>query len=416
MLNKLLIISPYPSADSAYDNPFSALASFGKNTLEAIRKKSPKTKMVVLADKYAGGKNYYGKNYEVLRVWQRNNISLYYHLFKKILYYRDYRVILIEVEWNLFGKNPLILSLLPVFTLFLKLLRKKIILVIHGISLDFTEISPQLGMRRDNWLTKIYSLGLKEFYRLLILSSAKVIVLEKYFADMINIYFQTDKAVYIPHGVDIDLPVIDKNKARRKLNLAVKDFIILNFGFINWYKGSDIIVKLFRQIKPGNIPKQSKLIMAGGKSGIHGQDRYYKHYFRYILKMIKPQERIIITGFLNEKLLPYYFSAADLVILPYRVFISSSGPLSLAYSFKKPFIVAEPLSRYFHSPDFKKAAESAGLKKEHLVFRFKADDLSDKIKKSVNNLSKMKNLSSKLRSERSWLNVSFKYLEILNSI
>ena len=132
--------------------------------------------------------------------------------------------------------------------------------------------------------------------------------------------------------------------------------------------------------------------------------------------MIKPQERIIITGFLNEKLLPYYFSAADLVILPYRVFISSSGPLSLAYSFKKPFIVAEPLSRYFHSPDFKKAADSAGLKKEHLVFRFKADDLSDKIKKSVNNLSKMKNLSSKLRSERSWLNVSFKYLEILNSI
>src|SRR3989338_9431628 len=105
MLNKLLIISPYPSADSAYDNPFSALASFGKNTLEAIRKKSPKTKMVVLADKYAGGKNYYGKNYELLRVWQRNNISLYYHFFKKILYYRDYRVILIEVEWNLFGKN-----------------------------------------------------------------------------------------------------------------------------------------------------------------------------------------------------------------------------------------------------------------------------------------------------------------------
>jgi len=64
-------------------------------------------------------------------------------------------------------------------------------------------------------------------------------------------------------------------------------------------------------------------------------------------------------GFLDEKDLPVYFGAADLVVLPYRTFMSSSGPLSLAQAMGKPFILSEEAARVLKTQDFK---ESFGLR------------------------------------------------------
>jgi glycosyltransferase involved in cell wall biosynthesis len=51
--------------------------------------------------------------------------------------------------------------------------------------------------------------------------------------------------------------------------------------------------------------------------------------------------QIIFTGFLPEYEVPVYFSAADLVVLPYNTpELFTSGPLMLAIGYEKPIAVS----------------------------------------------------------------------------
>lgn len=412
IMKKLLVISPFPSKNSSYDNPYSALASYAKNTIEGIRKSEKDVKIIVLADKYPGGYSWKSKNLTVSRVWQRNDYLLYWQLLHKIIKYRDSSVILLEVEWNLFGKNILLLGFLPLFVLLLKSMGKKIIPVIHGISLDFTDISPQIGLKRNAVLTKIFSFFLVNFYKNLIRGSYVTVVLEKHFADTLNKFFKTNKAVFIPHGVDTSIPIKNKATARKKLKIRKNIFLILNFGFLNWYKGSDIIIKLFQQAK--KLPLHSHLVLAGGESRIHKVDEHYNSYMMEIKKRVQKLSKVTVTGFLGGRKMADYFAASDIVVLPYRVFISSSGPLSLAFSYKKPFLLSRSLRNYFKSPDFKKAAVSAGLIPDDIIFKLDSDDFSKKINLALKNLKKMKYFATLLREQRNWQIIAGKYIRILH--
>jgi glycosyltransferase involved in cell wall biosynthesis len=52
-------------------------------------------------------------------------------------------------------------------------------------------------------------------------------------------------------------------------------------------------------------------------------------------------DQIIFTGFLPEYEVPVYFSAADLVVLPYNTpELFASGPLMLAIGYEKPIAVS----------------------------------------------------------------------------
>jgi len=59
--------------------------------------------------------------------------------------------------------------------------------------------------------------------------------------------------------------------------------------------------------------------------------------------------------------------------------ISSSGPLSWALSFKKPFLLSNVLKSYSYSKDFNNSLNEAGLEKTDLFFSLKGDFLKKKI-------------------------------------
>tara|TARA_B100001250_G_scaffold403332_1_gene417712 strand:+ start:119 stop:1243 length:1125 start_codon:yes stop_codon:yes gene_type:complete len=122
---------------------------------------------------------------------------------------------------------------------------------------------------------------------------------------------------------------VNKNKARLKLKLKSKN-IILFFGIIRDYKGLDILIKSLGILKKN---KDFHLMIAGecyGKENKYQNlissldlSNYITWYNRYI-----PDDQINI-----------YFSAADVVILPYKS-ASQSGIAQIAYNYDIPIIVS----------------------------------------------------------------------------
>lgn len=415
MEEKLLVVSPFPPKNSVYGNPYSALAAFAQKSLDSLQKLLPSLKILVLADQIPESGDWQVKNLQVKRVWQRNKLSLYFHLLDEVFKNPDFKKILLQLEWTLFGKNPLLLMFLPLWLLFLKILGKKVFVVIHGVAWNFDLLAPQLAIKKGSFKVRVLSWGLKAFYFLVIKTAYKIIVLEQHFTDLINKKFNTNKAIFIPLGVDMQIRPMVKGLARKKIGLDLKTFLMVNFGFLTWYKGVDQLADAFLRFVQANPQVKTNLIFAGGESRAHRQTPAYQKFIKKIKAIVSQTDKMSITGFLPEKKIVEYYSAADLIVLPYRVFISSSGPLSLAFSFKKPVLLSEKLLPYLESPDISAVLKEAGLEKQELFVNFSPSNLAKKLNwlRQKKNLDRLEHFSQLMQAKRAWSNIGKQYLKLI---
>ncbi len=412
-MEKLIIISPYPPQGSTYENKYSALASFCKNKVKALVNLQPDLRILVLADIFPGAKSFKEKRVEIKRVWQRGKLSSYFSILKEILKEKEVKKVLLELEWALFGKNPFLLSLVPLLLFVLKVFGRKTFVVLHGVSLDFLSLSKQVGIKQKGFKSIVYSVGMKLFYFFVITFSFKVIVLEQYFADLLNKKFKSKKVVFIPHGVDTSFRSTASDLAKKKLGIGKETFVITSFGFLNWYKGSDVLIKLFIGYLKKNKDKKILLLLAGGESKVHKSTRAYKQFITKTRALAATIDQVKITDFIPEDKLFIYLNASDLFVLPYRLFLSSSGPLSIAFSLEKPILLSESLKNYTKSPDFKSAIKLSNLKINDLFFKSNLQSFSNRLNAMKKNMNNYFVFSKKMRVKRGWQNVVKKYLELL---
>lgn len=121
---------------------------------------------------------------------------------------------------------------------------------------------------------------------------------------------------------------VDKIEARKQLKLPLSGKIIMFFGFIRKYKGLDILIQAL-----DNVDMKDKYLLIAGE--------YYaqEEEIKVLLQKSKTKDRIIEhTHFINNEDVRQYFSAADIVIQPYRN-ATQSGVTPLAYHFEVPMIV-----------------------------------------------------------------------------
>jgi len=109
------------------------------------------------------------------------------------------------------------------------------------------------------------------------------------------------------------------------------------------------------------------------------------------------------TGFISDKQVKGYMKKADMVILPYRSFISSSGPLSWALAHHKPVIFSTHLKEYMYSPDFADSMKQAEIRPCDLFFDLDDASFNDFLTKI--NLKKLIHFSTLLAQKRSQKNV-----------
>jgi len=142
----------------------------------------------------------------------------------------------------------------------------------------------------------------------------------------------TDKpAVFTPHPLyDNYGKGVSQQAAREKLRLDPQGKYLLFFGFIRKYKGLDILLEAMRdeRIKQRNI----KVIIAG---------EFYDDRTNYDALLSELKDDVnLFTEFIPNEEVKYYFSAADLVVQPYRS-ATQSGITQVAYHFEKPMIVTK---------------------------------------------------------------------------
>jgi len=334
-------------------------------------------------------------------------------ILKNVARYKSSQKLIFAFEFGMFGGSKLLLGLIPPLLFFIKVLGKKIYLVSHGVILNFSDISGQMGVPERGFLSKSMGVLLKSYYFILGLLSTKIIVFEEHLRkSLIGIGIGENKIYTIPHGVHEEGEIPSKTESRKKLGIDKNDFMVLCFGFLIWYKGSDFIVNAFRnKFKEEGIT----LIMAGGESNVHKKDPVYARYISNLYKNVEGHSNIVLTGFLKEEDIKYYFSACDLVVLPYRAFISASGPLSFALTYKKPFVISSNLKEYAKTADFKKSLSAVDMSVEDIVFNMDEDGFHKRILEFVKDekkLALLQRLSSQLFNKRKWTVIGDMYNRI----
>jgi glycosyltransferase involved in cell wall biosynthesis len=157
-----------------------------------------------------------------------------------------------------------------------------------------------------------------------------ILLSEKVKADLLKI---KPKAIYkvLPHPIysNFGNPV-PKAEAKKRLNI-MDDKLILFFGFIRDYKGLDVLLNAMPELKEKiNV----KLAVAGEFYG--GKEKY----LGLIDKLNLKDDVYLFTDFIPTSEVKYYFSASDIVILPYKD-ATQSGIVQIAMNFKKPVVASD---------------------------------------------------------------------------
>ncbi len=123
---------------------------------------------------------------------------------------------------------------------------------------------------------------------------------------------------------------VDKEEVKKKLNIS-KSKNILFFGFIRKYKGLDILIEAAAILKN----KMDIGIIVAGE--FYDDEQKYKDLIKE--KNVENQ-LYLFTDFIPTNEVKYYFSAADVVVLPYKD-ATQSGIVQIANNFEKPIIATD---------------------------------------------------------------------------
>jgi len=120
---------------------------------------------------------------------------------------------------------------------------------------------------------------------------------------------------------------ISKIEAKQYLKIK-EERVLLFFGFIRDYKGLDVLLEALAILK---VQLKFKLIIAG---------EFYSNEGKYVklIDELKLQDYVILyNDFIPQEEVKYYFSACDVVVLPYKS-ATQSGIVQIANNFIKPMI------------------------------------------------------------------------------
>lgn len=254
------------------------------------------------------------KDLEKLKLNKVNifNYLTYYNPFSWIR--TDFSIKTKIVHLQLWSLPPL--PIIIFLSAILKLRRKKLVLTVHNV--NYFKLNLIYG-----FLTKI----------LLYFVDAVILHSEVNRQDFIKRFKFKKEIFIIPHGTFDIYNQISKEEARKKLGFKKSDKIILNFGLIKNYKGIDDLIIAFKDVK--ERIKDAKLIIAG-------EVWENLDYYLYLINESGCKDLIIFdNNYLSIDTISNYFSACDLVVLPYKKnFSAQSGVGGIALLFGKPLLVS----------------------------------------------------------------------------
>ena len=393
---KIAHVTLYPPRGGKHVST-SGVASYSKNLVTGLAEDGDQ--QVVICEKTIDDENYREDGIEVHRVFKKDPTFIV--KIHTALKQASPDVVHIQQELALFG--GIATAYLLQWLVFLW--RDRTVITLHGV-VDPNKIDAAFVKENNSklpvWLVR---LAFKIIYLPLVRWPAKIIVHEEYFKKiLIKSYgVRPEKIVVVPHGVE-PLQTTDQDDARQELGVPAKANVALFMGYATGYKGLDLLIEGFARYAEQN--KNAYLLIGAGKHPkLHDDPTYLKEYARLQQKaaLLLPKTQYDWRGFIDEKDITAYYSASDVSLYPYTTAMSSSGPMSLAIGYEKPFLVSSAFTTIFE-------------KYPRLIFERTPEGLSEKLSYFFTNQSDYDDFSRVLKNDRSWRRVAVKTAQAYQTI
>jgi len=172
--------------------------------------------------------------------------------------------------------------------------------------------------------------GDQAFSRYFINACTGFLTMTKKVEDDLQLFTSSTNKALTPHPVyDNYGEAVSSVEAAQHLHLDTTNHYILFFGLVRKYKGLDLLMKALSD--PRLKGKNITLLVAGE---FYDDRNFYDQLAEELKITVK-----VVSDFIPDEEVKYYFSIADLVVLPYRN-ATQSGVSSLAIHFDKPMIVS----------------------------------------------------------------------------
>ena len=121
---------------------------------------------------------------------------------------------------------------------------------------------------------------------------------------------------------------LDEGLARQKLGVDPSKKTLLFFGLIRDYKGLDLLLEAFSE-----LDESFQLLIAGE---VYGEINVYET----LIQQSRNKQIYFVDHFIPTEEVAYYFSAADMCVLPYRS-ATQSGIKAMCDAFQLPVLVSQ---------------------------------------------------------------------------
>lgn len=184
----------------------------------------------------------------------------------------------------------------------------------------------------DNVIPHEKRIGDKAFANYFISACDGFITMSKAVMEDLNKFTSTSHKKYLLHPLYTSFgEKLDKTEARKALKLPEDKKLVLFFGLIRKYKGLDLLLDAFNELK---AHPEIILVIAG---------EFYEDKQPYLdlIEKYGIGNQVILHGkFIANEDVKLYFSAADLVALPYRS-ATQSGVTQVSFHFEVPTLVTD---------------------------------------------------------------------------
>lgn len=410
----LLVVSVYPRRGEVYSPGVTGVASYAKNVVTPMNQP-----VVILADtthQDYGETAYVEDGNLVWRMFDNGHFKMLWQLWQAIRSFSNVKQVMVQHDFGMYQSLWVTAYLLPLLFL-LRLTGKEITLVAHHVIVDIGKLKGHVGLGNGRWAT-IRAWGMSKlfqlYYVLMGVSVNRVVVLEDVLVNSLKPYISEHKLAVVPHGVDTQLEIPAKKLARKQLKFRKDEVVVMFFGFVNWFKGADQFVEAFSEVEMMD-GKQVRFVIAGGESATLTSKSYYQEYFDKLTRAVDKSIRVEITGYIPQDQVAHYFSAADVVVFPYRTLMCASGVLSLTFSYEKPFVVSDAFGHMFEAEDMAKAMEELELEVDDMRFYLNRRDMVRTVERVVENglKDKMRKLARKMKLTRSYAVTARQYETLL---
>ena len=393
---KIVHISIYPDKGKKHIES-GGVTSYTKNLVNNINYKKD-DQVYILCNKINNKYDSYTEDgINVIRCFDKNP-KFIYQLYKEINKIKP-DVIHIQQELSLYGN---IITAYLLQWLIVLLHKYTTIITLHGV-VSIKKID-RLFIKENNtnapvWLVKLAFIII---YKPLCIFSKGVIVHEQVFKDrLIKEYkIKKNKIQVIPHGIE-NFEALSQQESIKYLELPKNKNIALFMGYLTGYKGLDLLIEGFAEYIKKD--KKSYLIIGAGKHPKLKDDAHYLNEY----KRIQDKAQSLLgsnhkwIGFIEEKDIKYYYSAADVSIYPYTNQLSSSGPMSIAIGFEKPFLASEVFDNF--------------IENKEILFNKNPNSLRDTLVKFFDNKENFVKDVKILKKERLWSTIGDKTYDYYKS-